>query len=117
MITLGYQRAVGMLLWAARHCYPECKYGVSQLCSVMARPSHLAFKTAMHMINYLHQNKHRGIRFSIQGYKLPFALSDASNKPDASDGLPQHGFDITWLGGPVACMSKKLKHIGELNKI
>jgi len=39
VIAQGYQRAVGMLLWAARHCYPECKYGVSQLCSVMSKPA------------------------------------------------------------------------------
>ena len=30
VLQLGYQRAVGMLLWAARHTFPECKYGVSR---------------------------------------------------------------------------------------
>ena len=101
-----------MLLWAARHCYPECKYGVSRLCSVMARPTYKAFRAAMHMINYLAQHKHRGIRFSLEGNHLPIAHSDASNKADPADGLAQAGFVISWFGGPVSTQSKKLKHVG-----
>ena len=112
VLALGFQRAVGMLLWAARHCYPECKYGVSRLCSVMAKPTYKAFKAAMHMIAYLDQHKLRGIRFSLDGNHLPIALSDASNKPDPADGLAQAGFAVMWLGGPVAFQSKKLKHVG-----
>ena len=112
VIALGYQRAVGLILWAARHCYPECKYGISQLCSVMARPSYKAFSAAMHMLTYLSQNDQRGIKFTADGNKLPIACSDASNKPDPADGLAQAGFVITWLGGPLAFNSKKLKHIG-----
>ena len=38
----GYMRAVGMILWAVRHCYPEGKYGVSQLCKMMSCPSNAA---------------------------------------------------------------------------
>ena len=112
VIALGYQRVVGMLMWAARHCYPECKYGVSRLCSVMARPTYRAFKAAMHVVTYLSQHNHRGIRFSIEGNRLPIALSDASNKPDPQDELCQAGFAVMWLGGPMATQSKKLKHIG-----
>jgi hypothetical protein len=112
VLALGYQRAVGMLLWAARHCYPECKYGVSRLCSVMAKPTYRAFRTAMHMITYLNQHKHRGIRYSMEDNHLPIGHSDASNKPDPADGLAQAGFVISWLGGPVATQSKKLKHVG-----
>ena len=112
VLQLGYQRAVGMLLWAARHSYPECKYGVSRLCSVMAKPTYRAFRAAMHMITYLVQNKHRGIRFNLEGNKSPIAHSDASNKPDPADGLAQAGFVVSWLGGPIATQSKKLKHVG-----
>jgi site-specific DNA-cytosine methylase len=112
VLQLGYQRAVGMLLWAARHCYPECKYGVSRLCSVMARPTYRAFRAAMHMIKYLTQFKHRGICYNLNGNHLPIAQSDASNKPDPADGLSQAGFVISWFGGPIATQSKKLKHVG-----
>ena len=59
VLNLGYQKAVGMLLWAARHCFPECKYGVSRLCSVMAKPTYKAFRAAMHMIAYLNQIKRK----------------------------------------------------------
>jgi hypothetical protein len=112
VLELYYQRAVGMLLWAARHCFPECKYGVSRLCSVMAKPTYKAFRAAMHMMTYLIQNKHRGIRFSLEGNHLPRAWSDASNKPDPADGLAQAGFVLSWFGGPIAFQSKKLKHVG-----
>ena len=112
VLVLGYQRAVGMLLWATRHCYPECKYGVSRLCSAMAKPTYKAFRAAMHMITYMAQHKHRGIRFSIEGNHLPIAQSDASNKPDPADALCQAGFVISWYGGPMASQSKKLKHVG-----
>ena len=112
VLQLGYQRAVGMLLWAARHTYPECKYGVSRLCSVMAKPTYKAFRAAMHMITYLVQHKHRGIGYDLQGNQSPIAYSDASNKPDPADGLAQAGFVVSWLGGPIATQSKKLKHVG-----
>jgi hypothetical protein len=112
VLQLGYQRAVGMLLWGARHCYPECKYGVSRLCSVMARPTYKAFRAAMHMIQYLIQHKDRGIRYNLEGNHLPICQSDASNKPDPADGLAQAGFVVSWFGGPIATQSKKLKHVG-----
>ena len=112
VLALGYQRAVGIILWAARHCYPECKYGISKLCSVMARPSYTAFKAAMHMISYLGQNQLRGIQFNADGNKLPIVCSDASNKADPATGCSHGGFTITWFGGPLAFQSKRLAHVG-----
>ena len=112
VLKLGYQRAVGMLLWAARFCFPQCKYGVSRLCSVMSKPTHKAFKAAMHMIRYMELNKYTGIKFSLSGNHEPMGLSDASNKPDPADGLAQGGFAIMWMGGPISTQSKKLKHVG-----
>jgi site-specific DNA-cytosine methylase len=111
-IGSGYQRIVGILLWAARHCYPEIKYAVGQLCSVMAKPSQAALRAAYHTLSYLSQNKHRGIQFSAEGNHLPVAISDASNKPDRSDGKCIGGFVILWMGGPVAYNSKRLGHVG-----
>lgn len=88
----GYLRAVGMLLWAARNCYPECMNGCSQLGSVMANPSEEAWKAAMHMIAYIYQNRHQGIKFSKISENRPVVLSDASNKPDPDDGLCRYGY-------------------------
>ena len=112
VIDMGYQRAVGIILWAARHCYPECKYGISKLCSVMARPTFTAFKAAMHMITYLGQNQLRGIQFNAEGNRLPIVMSDASNKADLATSYYHSGFVIHWYGGPIAYHSKRLAHVG-----
>ena len=110
--ALGYQRAIGMILWAARHVFPESKHGCSQCCSVMAVPSRRAFKGAMHMIAYMVQRKDRGIKFTAQGNQAPVCMSDASNKGDEDDGLSYHGWVIMWAGGPIASASKKLTMVG-----
>ena len=83
----GYMRAGGMILWVVRHCFPEGKYGASQLCGVMACPSDAAFAAAMHMIAYFEQHKTKCILFSANGNTRPVCTSDASNKPDPDDGL------------------------------
>jgi hypothetical protein len=108
----GYQRAMGMILWAARHAYPEVKQACSQLCSVMAKPSWKAFKAAMHSINYMVQRKDRGVKFSANGNKSPVGMSDASNKAPPEDRLCYHGWVIMWAGGPIASASKKLTNVG-----
>ena len=112
VINAGYQRAVGMILWAVRHVFIEGKYGVSVLCSVMAYPSWKAFKAAMHMIRYMGQRAHRGIKFSARGNMIPFGMFDASNKAHIDDSLAHAGYLNLWMGGPVMAWSKKLRHIG-----
>lgn len=108
----GYMRAVGMILWAVRSCYPECQQGVSQLGSLMACPTEKAWTAAMHMIAYMYHKRHKGIRFSKTEVKEPVVFSDASNKPDQYDGLCRYGYFVQMAGGPVAFGSKKLAHVG-----
>ena len=108
----GYMRAVGMILWAVRHCFPEGKYGASQLCSMMSCPSNAAFDAAMHMIAYMEQHKTKGVLFSADGNVVPVMMSDASNKPDPADGLAQAGHTAHWANGPITAKSSKLKHEG-----
>ena len=43
---------------------------------------------------------------------LPVAFSDASHKADPQDSCKQYGYNITWQGGPVVYVSKKLSHVG-----
>ena len=112
VLDLEYQRAVGLILWAVRHTYPEGRFGVSQLCRVMARPSHKAFKAAMHMISWMAQRPSRGIKFTAGGNKQPIAQFDASNKPIPESGLAQGGFVIHWMNGPVSTYSKRMHHRG-----
>ena len=112
IIARGGQTLLGMLLWAARCCYPECLLGTSMLGRVMARPTEEFWNNAVHMMNYMYQNRHRGIKFSSTGNRVPVAHVDASNKPDPSDGKCQYGFDVMLAGGPIIAVSKKLSHIG-----
>ena len=105
-------RAVGMILWAVRHCFPEGKYGASQLCSMMLCPSDAAFDAAMHMIAYMEQHKTKGVLFSAVGNVVPVMMSDASNKPDPADGLAHAGHTAHWANGPITAKSSKLKHEG-----
>ena len=54
VLDLGYQRAVGMLLWAQRGVYPECAYGMNQLCRQMAAPTTWGSMEGCHVYDGLH---------------------------------------------------------------
>ncbi len=62
----------------------------------------------MHMLQWLYQERKRGLRFSSNGNALPIAFSDASNKLDPKDGLAQYGYCIMWQGAPIIYQTKKL---------
>ena len=109
-IKRGYQRLIGSLMWCVRHVMPSCAYGISQLCKLMACPTDVAWHCALHMLNYLDQHKHEGIRFT-EGDCEPVAYVDASNRDDPSDGKTQYGYTIHW-GGPLVTKSSKLNHVG-----
>ena len=83
---------------AVRHCYPEGKHGVSQLCKMMSCPSNAAFDAAMHMIACMEQHKNKGILFTANGNIYPVIMSDASNKPDPHSGLAQSCWTHCALG-------------------
>ena len=112
IIDRGAQRLLGMLLWAARGVFPECLFGTSMLGRCMSRPTEEFWSAAVHMMNYMHQNRHRGVKFSKCGNKFPVAMVDASNKPDPTDSKCQYGYYIMYAGGPIIAVSKKLSHIG-----
>ena len=54
-IARGYQRLVGSLLWVVRHVLPVCVYGCSQLCKLMSTPTDVAWKAALHMLQFIKQ--------------------------------------------------------------
>jgi site-specific DNA-cytosine methylase len=109
---LGYNRAVGMVVWAVRHVMPACKFGVSQLCGVMAVPGKDAWDAVMHMIAYIEQHCTQGIKFTASSSAVPVGMVDASNKPDPFDGICYAGFVLFMAGGPIIAKSFKLKHVG-----
>ena len=112
VLDAGFQSAMGMALWAARHCFPECRVGCSLICRVMAKPSWKAFYALMHMIKWMRQHKARGVKYSAGVNTVPLWLVDASNKPDPADGKCQYGVACMFMGGPILEHSKKLKHVG-----
>ena len=105
-------RACGMVLWAQRHVYPECAFGISQCCMLMARPTKKAWTYLMHIIAYMNVNKNIGLVFSSNGNMTPIAYSDASNKADPTTGRSQYGYVIMMAGGPIVFISRKLHHVG-----
>ena len=112
MLDAGYQRLVGLLLWGIRHAFDEGKYGISMLCSVLSKPSKLAFAAGIHMLAWMDQESLRGVRFNINGNHTPICMSDASNKPLLKCGKCHAGYLIIWLDGPIASHSSRLHHVG-----
>jgi site-specific DNA-cytosine methylase len=112
VLDKGYQRLFGSLLWAARGTFPECLQGTSMLGRVMAAPTEEAWAAACHMLTYMHQHKHSGIKYSSAGNQLPVAFVDSSNKADPADSKCQYGYAHLWMGGAIITCSKKLAHVG-----
>ena len=100
-MDMGFQSLCGGLLWAARNVYAECMTGISFLCRLMSRPDEKCWKAALHMVQWLHQQRERGLIFKSTGNNQPIAYSDASNESDPSDGKAQAGFCIMLAGAPV----------------
>ena len=78
----------------------------------MARPTEQFWSNAVQMMNYMYQNRYRGIKYSSLGNQVPCAMVDASNKPDPSDSKCQYGWVVMLSGGPIMQASKKLCHVG-----
>ena len=79
---------------------------------VMAKPTRMAWNEALGMMQYMYQNRLRGIKFRSDGNHTPVAFVDASNKPDPTDGKCQYGYVHMFMGGPIMMSSKKLAHVG-----
>ena len=108
----GCMHIVGTLLWLSRNCYPEISQGLSQLCSVMSKPSQEAYDAALHMISYVYGQRDRGIQFNSKGNWDLLTLYDASNKGDYGDSKVSAGHVVMLAGGPISWSSKKAQHSG-----
>ena len=108
----GYPRLIGMLLWAVRHGFDECKYGMAILCSVASKPGKHAWRNAMYMLSWIDVNVNRGIRFNKNGNRDIISFTDASEKALLLKGLAMAGYAIMWMDGPLITSSYRLKHVG-----
>ena len=66
---------------------------MSQLCKLMACPTDEAWHAAIHLLQYVIQNKSKGIRFTETDSEIS-AFVDASNRDDPEDGRTQYGYSI-----------------------
>lgn len=110
-LNKGYPRLIGMLLWAVRHGFDECKYGMSILCSVASKPGKHAWHNAMYMLSWIDVNANRGIRFNSEGNHDIVAFTDASEKALLCSGLAMAGYAFMWMDGPLITSSYRLKHV------
>jgi len=111
-LVKGYPRLIGMLLWAVRHGFDECKYGMAILCSVASKPGKHAWRNAMYMLSWIDVNVNRGIRFNCNGNRDIIAFTDASEKALLLKGLAMAGYVIMWMDGPLITSSYRLKNVG-----
>ena len=110
-IDRNFMGLVGGLLWAARHTAIECQLGVNMICSVMATPSDLAWRQALHLLSWMFHNRRNGIEARSDSNPEPIAFTDSGWRPQAVDGKSQYGFVIYLFGMPVVWVSKKLPHL------
>ena len=99
-------------MWAVRHGFDECKFGMSILCYVASKPGKRAWANAMHMLSWMNVNKERGVRFNSKGNVYPMIFADASDKALYSCGKRQAGYAIMWMDGPLATHSHRQIHVG-----
>ena len=109
----GYARLIGMLLWAVRHGFDECRYGMSILGSVASKPGRHAWQNALYMLSWMEQNINRGIRWNKNGNHEIIGLFDASNKALIENGTCMHGVALMWMDGPLWTHSSRLTHVGQ----
>ena len=112
VIALGYQKIFGSVLWSARGSQPETLHACSLLGRVVSRPTHQAMEALIHLMNYVIQHKHQGIKFSSKGNRTLLGFVDASNKPTLRDGRCVSGHIIFLANGPVVFHSKKMPLVG-----
>jgi hypothetical protein len=113
VLKMGYRKIVGTLLWPARNAYPAIQYAVVQLCRAMEKPSHRAFKSAMHCLHWLHEHRHEGIRFREDASPVPVCYYDSGHLQDRVDYKSFYGYVIVFKGAPIYWTSKKHAHVGE----
>jgi hypothetical protein len=78
----------------------------------MSAPGPKALKYAMQILHYMVSKRDVGILFRSDGNDQLITHYDAGFAPDPIDGKCTYGFIISYFGGPVSWISKKLPHVG-----
>ena len=108
VLKRGYMNLAGGLVWPIKNCFDECHFAISNITTVMSKPSEEAWKYSMHVLAWLRAHKNRGKLFSSDGNREPIACVDASLDVDLHDGRVRAGHDIMMANGPVKTGGKFL---------
>ena len=111
VLKRGYMNLAGGLVWPIKNCFDECHFAISNITTVMSKPSEEAWKYAMHVLAWLRAHKNRGKLFSSDGNREPIACVDASLDVDLHDGRVRAGHDIQMANGPVIVKCGKLQKV------
>ena len=103
-----YGSLVGALLWIQRMAHPELAIGVHYLCRVMAGPNEEAWKAALYMLAWVHENRQTGIKLTKQEGGQLYAFVDASAKQDHGDrGKVAMGYIVFLGSSPIDWRTSK----------
>lgn len=111
VLRRGYMNLTGGLLWPVKNCFPELMYFVSNITTVMSRPTEKAWSYAMHGLAWLRDHKNEGIVFRSDQEIQPMAFVDAALEIDLHDGRVRAGHDISMAGGPVVFKCQKIQKV------
>jgi hypothetical protein len=114
------------IVWCAAHPppsrLPKRKHALSQLCSVMSKPSEKAWNLALHTLKWLSANASVGLQYNtarVTGYdNMQFAPAELHVYHDSGhnqfdDGRAQYGNALMLAGGAVSFVSKKHSTVGD----
>jgi hypothetical protein len=99
---------VGSLLYCAVASRPDIAVAVSKIGHVMSNPGPTHYRRALHILRYLKETQHMGIRFSrrprVKNELLAYCDADLGGCVDT--GKSTSGFFLQLNGGPVSWHSK-----------
>ena len=110
---MGVLTLAGKLLWLSRRGYNMLLFGVTQLCSIMSKPSQKMWTAGLRMLGWLRDNYKLGIRFHSKVTDPPCIFYDSGHGQYFSDSKAHHGNIAVFAGGPVGNESKKHDDLGD----
>ena len=96
---MGVLTLAGKLLWLSRRGYNMLLFGVTQLCSIMSKPSQKMWTAGLRMLGWLRDNYKLGIRFHSNVTDPPCIFYDSGHGQYFSDSKAHHGNIAVFAGG------------------
>ena len=113
VLKRGYANLAGGLIWPIKNVYHAGLYAVSNITTVMSKPSEEAWSYAMHTLAWLRGVADEGLKFRGDDPMPMHAFVDASLEIDIGDGRVRAGHTIRLAGGPIISRSSKLQRVSK----